>query len=69
MISHSVIIITKGKEEEGVKVREEEGKACCSFKAPGLPILCEPQALGGAFIEQTATATHLCNPPAGRPTC
>jgi hypothetical protein len=46
MISHSVIIITKGKEEEGVKVREEEGKACCSLRQPGLLILHEPQLWG-----------------------
>jgi hypothetical protein len=54
-------IISKGKDGEGLNIREEEGKSCCSLRWHGLPILCEPHAVGGVHIKQTDTATSLCH--------
>lgn len=44
-----------------MSVREEEKKACCSLRWPGLPILSESQVVGGTHTGQTGTATVLCN--------
>jgi hypothetical protein len=49
------------------KEKEEKGKACCSFKRPGLSVLWELQATWGAHTGQTDTTTYLHNMTAGRP--